>query len=137
MKQKLFKGTMDGWSIVVWFKRLIKASNISRKATKSELTVFLIRCRTIRSKESVDLQRIEHGGQDGGGSGGQGYIVVSVTRRVPSGAGHARSGQIQRSIRLLAVQPVAVEVHIKLSDLGVLKVGEVQEYHKGVCRPAP
>ena len=84
----------------------------------------------VKVDTSVDLYPIKHRRQRRGSCGFESYVVLGITGPVPPGAVHTRSGQVWWTVGLL-IQPVAVEVHVKLSYLGVLKVGEMQEYHEG------
>lgn len=77
--------------------------------------------------ESVDLERIEHRGQQGLGGGRKSDVELSICGAVPISAVNIISGQVPWDAR---ERVVAVEVDIELPGLAVLEVSKVQEHHE-------
>lgn len=98
---------------------------------KLELTIFRECGLTAKRDKGVEFYPIKHRRQHRGSCSGESYGVLAITGTVPLGIVHTRSDQIRWTVGLVITKPVAIEVYVKLSFLGVLEVGEVQKYHEG------
>lgn len=91
------------------------------------LTIFRKSRGSAMCDESVDLERIEHRGQQGLGGGRKSDVELSICGAVPISAVNVISGQVLWDVW---ERVVAVEVDIELPDLVVLEVSQVQEHHE-------